>query len=189
MNHRADIDEIRGLLTRYYSAESTVEEEKIIHDFFMELPTKEIPTDLKADAELFKTLPALNTEIPAELLAEIDTAVENEKTKKRSLHLRAWVSCSAAAAIIILVIFFALWHKTPEKEISESNELTAQTIEKDETTQKSEDGFTLVSDSKEVSRILIDVKSKISKTLSKVETAQKKIPDITAIINNIKDKI
>lgn len=189
MKYRADIEEIRRLLTRYYSGESTVEEEEAILDFFIGQPTTEIPTDLKADAELFKALPTLCAEVPADLLAEIDTAVESEKKKKRSIRLWTWVSCSAAAVIIIFVIFFVLWHRTPEKEISDAHGLTAQTIEKDETTPKSNNGFTLVSDSKEASRLLIDVKSKISKTFTKVSEVQKKLPNLNAIINNMRDKI
>ena len=106
MKCKYDIDEIKRLLDAYYEGNTSIEQEKLLCDFFA--TATDIPAELEPDRELFVTLQAAtetDIEIPSDLeqrlISHIDKleAKENDSRKK---WIKPFAAISAAASIIIL---------------------------------------------------------------------------------------
>lgn len=113
-------DMIRQLLEKYYSGESTVEENAAILEYFRNTAREDLDTDLREDYDIF-TLEAdalEETEMPpgleADLLRMIDSLPEEEDTvgmnarvRRAGMFRKILVSVSVAASM--LIVFAAGW--------------------------------------------------------------------------------
>lgn len=116
-------EEIRLLLEKFYDGATTLEEEKVIDDFFKR--NVGIPQDLKADMELFNALRNEKSEgeicVPDTLELELNNIIDRENV--RILVKNTWWYCKriiSVAACIALVMSVALF-RTQEETCEDVN--------------------------------------------------------------------
>ena len=108
MKCKYDIDEIKRLLDAYYEGNTSIEQEKLLCDFFA--TATDIPAELEPDRELFVTLQAAtetDIDIPSDLEQRLISHID--KLEAKGIHSRKkWIKpfavISAAASIIILFV-------------------------------------------------------------------------------------
>lgn len=99
-----DYKEIKLLIDKYWRCETSVEEEKILKDFFSREP---VPEDLAPFAGLFKYYSSLSGIAPAKKFSpEIPekAGIPLKQSRARS-KMQAWYYRAAAAVFLILAIF------------------------------------------------------------------------------------
>lgn len=106
MKKEYDINHIKGLLEAYYDGTTTIEQEKLLCDFFAS--TTDIPAELEADRRLFNSLhSALANEaivpdnLKTQLISHIDNLEKAELTN-RPKWIKPFGYISAAACLIAL---------------------------------------------------------------------------------------
>lgn len=106
MKKEYDINHIKSLLEAYYDGSTTIEQEKLLCDFFAS--TTDIPAELEADRQLFNSLhSALTNEIivPNNLEDQLITHIDNLEKAEQN-NSRKWIIpftyISAAACLIAL---------------------------------------------------------------------------------------
>jgi hypothetical protein len=112
--------EIEKLLKRYLEGESTLEEEAILKEYFLQ---PGLPSDQPEIQEMFRYFTeAKQDSTPAfDISNELNSVIESELKKEsvnRFRHLYAWAG-SAAAVMIISFGLFQYLHK-PESEIKDT---------------------------------------------------------------------
>lgn len=99
-----ETNKIKKLIEAFYNGETSVEEEKVLFDYFA---NEEIPHELISEKKYFDQLRKLDSvKIPKELPVKINNlfdSFEKQETKSRRLK-RILVWTGSAAAIIILLI-------------------------------------------------------------------------------------
>lgn len=121
MKRKYDIDEIKRLLDAYYEGNTSIEQEKLLCDFFA--TATDLPAEFEPDRELFATLQAAietDIDIPSDLeqrlISHIDNLEANE-TDSRKKWIKSFAAISAAASIVILFVIALKF--IPGKELSE----------------------------------------------------------------------
>lgn len=101
-----NIDEIKSLLETYYNGATTIEQEKLLCDFFTS--TTEIPVELECDKQLFNSLHSIDinkfkapNNLEAKLISHIDN-LEKAEQNNRKKWLKPFIIISAAACFILL---------------------------------------------------------------------------------------
>ena len=135
MKCKYDIDEIKRLLDAYYEGNTSIEQEKLLCDFFA--TATDIPAELEPDRELFVTLQAAtetDIDIPSDLeqrlISHIDK-LEAKETDSRKKWIKPFAVISAAASIIILFVI-ALRFIPGEQFPNEQSDVTAMIEEPEE---------------------------------------------------------
>jgi hypothetical protein len=102
---------IEELLDKYYNGETTLEEEKILTDFFR---TGNVPAHLKHEKMLFGVYETSSLEVPDVLTDEqIMAGIANRKRTIPALHFRSRIKIlSAIAAGVLLVLGLTFFLKT-----------------------------------------------------------------------------
>ena len=107
MKRKYDIDEIKRLLDTYYEGNTSIEQEKLLCDFFA--TTTDIPAELESERQMFMALQSAtktDIDIPADLeqslIAHIDN-LERQETQNRRKWIKPFSIISVAASIIILI--------------------------------------------------------------------------------------
>lgn len=107
MKCKYSIDEIKRLLNTYYDGNTSIEQEKLLCDFFA--TTTDIPAELESERQLFMALQSAtktDIDIPADLeqslIAHIDNLARQE-TQNRRKWIKPFSIISVAASIIILI--------------------------------------------------------------------------------------
>lgn len=107
MKCKYNIDEIKRLLNTYYDGNTSIEQEKLLCDFFA--TTTDIPAELETERQLFMALQSatkIDIDIPADLeqslIAHIDN-LERQETQNRRKWIKPFSIISVAASIIILI--------------------------------------------------------------------------------------
>lgn len=121
MNNNFDMDKLRFLLHKYYEAETSPEEEKLLMAFFSETDAENIPQDLTADRILFSSMKELlpcqtDLEAPDGLLEKIYQNIRitphnvsmdvKEKWKKPFLY--AVIAAIACLVLSLGIRYFAI---------------------------------------------------------------------------------
>jgi hypothetical protein len=105
---------IRELLDKYLEGTTSLEEEKILKEYFNR---SEIPRELKAEAEWFEH--ASRQHVSNEEVRSLETWmtqwVENQEHNTRKIHLRTWTMGIAAGLIILAGTAFFLQHYRASK--------------------------------------------------------------------------
>ena len=106
MKQEYDINEIKSLLEAYYDGTTTIEQEKLLCDFFA--TASNIPPELEADRQLFVELYAkvdepfdVPVDLEAKLMSHIDN-LERRDTNKRVNWVKLFSIISAAACVIVI---------------------------------------------------------------------------------------
>lgn len=108
MKQEYDINEIKSLLEAYYDGTTTIEQEKLLCDFFA--TASNIPPELEADRQLFVELYAkvdepfdVPVDLEAKLISHIDD-LERAEAKKHINWVKPFSIISVAASVIVLFI-------------------------------------------------------------------------------------
>lgn len=121
MKNKLDLDSLQILLHKYYEAETSPEEEKLIERFFSE--TDCIPPYLEEDQELFLSIEELrpdtdNPEIPDTLLERLSSIAEESDDKQSGKTQEIWKKVIAYAALgtcaCLALAFGIKWHYYPD---------------------------------------------------------------------------
>lgn len=109
MNKNHDIDQIKSLLEAYYDGTTTIEQEKLLYDFFAS--ATEIPAEMEADRQLFNSLHSVLAKeiiVPDNLENQLISHIDNLE-KAEQINRRKWIKpfayISAAACAILLFTF------------------------------------------------------------------------------------
>lgn len=106
MNNNYDINQIKSLLKAYYDGTTTIEQEKLLCDFFAS--ATEIPKEFEADRQLFMSLQTAGNcdlSIPDNLECQLISHIDNlEKAEQinRPKWIKPFIYISAAACAILL---------------------------------------------------------------------------------------
>lgn len=107
MKCKYNIDKIKRLLNTYYDGNTSIEQEKLLCDFFA--TTTDIPAELETEQQLFMALQSatkIDIDIPADLeqslIAHIDN-LERQETQNHRKWIKPFSIISVAASIIILI--------------------------------------------------------------------------------------
>ena len=121
MKYNYDIDHIRGLLDKYYRAETSPDDEEILEFFFREVNPEDIPEDLASERNMFVLMGKLHSSIeesivPDKLMERLENIVERpvvaDGLKKKFHNLLLYIGGSVAACILIaFIIVFMHQHK------------------------------------------------------------------------------
>ncbi|MBR5332963.1 MAG: hypothetical protein IKV32_06690 [Muribaculaceae bacterium] len=106
MNNKYDINQIKSLLEAYYDGTTSIEQEKLLCDFFAS--ATEIPKEFETDRQLFNSLQAAcncDLSIPVNLESQIISHIDNLE-KVEQINRRKWIMpftyISATACVILL---------------------------------------------------------------------------------------
>ena len=116
-----DFNHIETLLERYYDAQTSEAEDRMLKDFFLH---EEVPAHLLAEKEMFLQLQA--SKIPEGLEDRLSQSIDQWGKKHRTLRLQ-WIGSIAAS---LLLLFGAGWYlpeptlkatcSTPEEAYAEA---------------------------------------------------------------------
>ena len=106
MKQKYDINEIKRLLEAYYDGNTSIEQEKLLCDFFA--TSTDIPAELEPDRQLFATLHStseIKIEIPTGLEHKLVSLIDNMQRHEQQNN-KKWIKrfayISAAACVIAL---------------------------------------------------------------------------------------
>lgn len=145
-----DIDEIKRLLEAYYVGNTSIEQEKLLCDFFA--TASNIPPELEADRQLFVELYAKVDEpfdVPVDLEAKLMSHIDNLEridTNKRVNWVKLFSIISVAACVIVIFVI-GITFISQEEILIEQNNSFAKIEEKEAVTQDEGEGSQRVSDS------------------------------------------
>lgn len=150
MKQEYDINEIKSLLEAYYDGTTTIEQEKLLCDFFA--TASNIPPELEADRQLFVELYAkvdepfdVPVDLEAKLMSHIDN-LERRDTNKRVNWVKLFSIISAAACVIVIFVI-GITFFSQEEILIEQNNSFAKIEENEVVTQDEGEGSQRVSDS------------------------------------------
>ena len=145
-----DIDEIKRLLEAYYAGNTSIEQEKLLCDFFA--TASNIPPELEADRQLFVELYAkvdepfdVPVDLEAKLMSHIDN-LERRDTNKRVNWVKLFSIISVAACVIVIFVI-GITFISQEEILIEQNNSFAKIEEKEAVTQDEGERSQRVSDS------------------------------------------
>lgn len=108
-----DLQKIKILLDKYYKGETSLEEERILKEYF----GQQNPSDKDiADKQILNYFNSDKIAVPANFNQEINTIIENEwkrDTKRRFIRIVKWSSSVAAVFIIAVGILILTKDKPP----------------------------------------------------------------------------
>lgn len=108
-----DSQKIKILLDKYYQGETTLEEEKLLKEYF----SQNNPSDIDfADKHLVDFFLASKTPVPEDLNDQLDALIETEwerETKLKFTTIIKWAGSVAAVLIITLGVLFYEKKETP----------------------------------------------------------------------------
>ena len=121
MKYNYDIDYIRGLLDKYYRAETSPEEEETLVTFFREVNPDEIPEYLASERKMFVLMGNIHSSkedsvVPDNLMQQLENIFERpvvtDSHRKKFHNLLLYIGGSVAACILIaFIIGFMYQHK------------------------------------------------------------------------------
>jgi hypothetical protein len=116
------IAEIRKLLDRFYTGETTLEEEQILQDYFS---STSIPEELMPDRDLFRTLGTSDSVAVPEGLNQkiLDVIDQQEKKVVRTRRISVF-SLSGLAAGLLVVIALYMGYFRPDRPGMLAHQLT-----------------------------------------------------------------
>lgn len=95
------IDEIRRLLSMYYTGDSSIEDEKALIAMMKE--SADIPEDIAGDRDIILAIEKSRGEMPSSLPGKLDAMIAGLECKERRYRKRrATIAVAATAAIVLL---------------------------------------------------------------------------------------
>lgn len=118
------IEDIRRMLDRFYQGETSLEEEKMLEDYFSTTP---VPESLIPDKDLFQSFGTTGKSVivPEDLnqkiLASLDQ-VERKATKTRRISLFSF--SGLAAGLLVMIAVYLFYIRTDRPSLLASNQMT-----------------------------------------------------------------
>ncbi len=112
------------MLERFYQGETTLEEEKWLHDYFS---STTVPGELLPDRELFQTLGASGdtVAVPGDLNRKIlDTLDREEHKEQRTRRISLFSLSGLAAGLLVMIAVYLFFLRTDEPALLASNQWT-----------------------------------------------------------------
>jgi len=119
-----DIKEIRKILDRFYAGETTLEEERILQEYFS---GASIPEELLPERDLFRSLePAMNhVTVPENLNRKILGVIDQlEKKEARTRRISVYALSGLAAGLLVVIALYTGYFKSGQSKRIASQELT-----------------------------------------------------------------
>lgn len=118
------IAKIRKLLDRFYMGETTLEEEKILQEYFS---SASIPEELLPDRDLFRSLePAGNSvAVPNGLNQKIlDVIDQQEKMVVRTRRISVFALSGLAAGLLVVIALYVGYFRADQADLLASHQMT-----------------------------------------------------------------
>ncbi len=112
------IEEIRKILERFYQGESTLEEERMLEEYFS---STTVPEELIPDKDLFQSFGGGNDSIvvPADLNQKIiDSIGQVEKKATRTRRISIFSLSGLAAGLLVMIAVYLFYIRTDEALIA-----------------------------------------------------------------------
>lgn len=112
-----DTNNIKQLLERFYQGETSLEEEKMLTDFFLR---DDVPDEFLTDKKLFHALNDHSVEVPRDSAQAIESLIDSFETesasdkKAKTLHIKYWAI--GVAASLALIVGLSLFQKSQPTE-------------------------------------------------------------------------
>jgi len=119
-----NIKEIRKILGRFYAGETTLEEERILQEYFS---SASIPEELLTERDLFRSLePAGNhVAVPESLNKKILGVIDQlEKKEVRTRRISVFALSGLAAGLLVVIALYTGYFKSGQSKRIASQELT-----------------------------------------------------------------
>ena len=117
------LEEIRKILERFYQGESTLEEEKMLEDYFS---STTVPEEMIPDKDLFKSFGGGSESIivPADLNQKIiDSIGQVERKATRTRRISIFSLSGLAAGLLIMIAVYLFYIRTDKPELLASNQM------------------------------------------------------------------
>ncbi|MCK4745760.1 MAG: hypothetical protein KAT15_01940 [Bacteroidales bacterium] len=118
------LEEIRKILDRFYQGESTLEEERMLEEYFS-LTT--VPEELIPDKDLFQSFRAGNDSVvvPADLNQKIiDSIGQVERKATRTRRISIFSLSGLAAGLLVMIAVYLFYIRTDRPALLASNQMT-----------------------------------------------------------------
>jgi len=117
------LEKIRKILDRFYQGETTLEEERMLEEYFS---STTVPEELIPDKDLFQSIGAGNDSVvvPTDLNQKIIDAighVESKATRTRRISL--FSLSGLAAGLLIMIAVYLFYIRTNKPELLASNQM------------------------------------------------------------------
>lgn len=109
-----ELQRIKTLLDKYYQGETTLEEERLLKEYF----SKNSPSDIDlADKYLVDFFLASKTQIPVDLNEQLDNLIENEWERETKLRFSTILKWAGTVAAVLIVALGILYYQNREKPV------------------------------------------------------------------------
>lgn len=118
------IKDIRKLLDRFYTGETTLEEEQILQDFFN---SPSIPEELMPDRDLFRSLETASESVPVPEdlnLKILDAIDDQEKKAVRTRRISIYSLSGLAAGLLVVIALYVGYFREDGSGRLASNQMT-----------------------------------------------------------------
>lgn len=194
MNNTINLNNLRLLLHKYYEAETSPEEERLIMSLFSEIAAEDIPDDLVEDRLLFLSMNELlptqpELEAPDDLFEKIhrkisETSGEQSINTKGKWKKRLLYPAGIAAACIALAIIFNPSETTNSE--TESTEPINQYVAKIGLHPNTDDGYFEINDQEEAKEIILEIGRLLANNSTKAKEATQMVESTVEEFKEIK---
>lgn len=118
------IKEIRKILDRFYAGETTLEEERILQEYFS---SASIPEELLPERDLFRSLEAASNQVavPENLNKKILGRIDQlEKKEVRTRRISIYALSGLAAGLLVVIALYVGYFNSGQSNRMASQELT-----------------------------------------------------------------
>ena len=165
-----DIDEIKGLLEAYYAGNTSIEQEKLLCDFFA--TATNLPPELEPDRQLFVSLCSMEEEpidVPADLESKLISHIDDLERAEAKKHIN-WVkpfSIISVAASVIVLFILAFNFFIHDGEVFDLNNPIATVEEEEAVMQETNESNQSSSD------LIIDTEVEVEETIKREDLTNK----------------
>jgi len=117
------VEEIRKMLDRFYLGETTLEEERMLYEYFS---SHTVPEEFLADKELFQTIGTGDQAIrvPDDLNQKIINSIEQvDKKETRTRRISVFSLSGLAAGLLIMIAVYLFYIRTDSSPLLASNQM------------------------------------------------------------------
>jgi hypothetical protein len=118
------LEEIRKILDRFYLGETTLEEERMLHSYFL---SNSVPEELIPDKELFLTMGSgsESVEVPDDLDQKIIASIDKkEASTTRTRRISVFSLSGLAAGLLVMIAVYVFYIRTDTPSMLASQEMT-----------------------------------------------------------------
>jgi hypothetical protein len=118
------IKEIRKMLERFYQGETTLEEERLLQDYFL---STSVPEELLPDKDLFQSFVAgtESVEVPEDLDQRIIASIDRAEHKaNRTRRISLFSLSGLAAGLLVMIAVYLFYVRSEKSPLIASNQMS-----------------------------------------------------------------